>query len=310
MVHVCLGTTPALQRTMMFARVRAGEVNRAGAVFYHASGKPINVARVLRTLGEKPVLCTPLGGAAGDIVREELKKTGIDYRGVETDAETRTCITLIDKVRGDATELVEEAERMSRAEIGRLKQQFLRALTGAKMVVLSGSLAPGITEDFYADCCAAANGRSVPVILDGRGEALLRALNRWPLVVKPNRDELSGTLGKTLKTPAALRRAMRELCGRGAQWAIITMGREGAVVSDGKAFWEIPAIKIKAISPIGSGDAFAAGLSCAIGRGSEVPEACRLATACAAANALVPGAGLLRMADVRKLLRLVRIRRI
>ena len=294
---------------MIFPRVVAAEVNRASEVFFHASGKPINVARALHTLGEESLVCVPLGGRTGDICRGDLGKSGIEFEAIETKSTTRTCVTLIDQSRHEATELVQEAEKLSASEIARLKKEFLRALPGAKMALLSGSLAPGVKKDFYADCCAAAGRCGVPVILDARGPEMLRALKDRPLVVKPNRQELSATMDKPLKNRAALKRAMLDLCRQGAKWAIVTMGREGAMVCDGQKFWEIPAIQIDVVSPIGSGDAFAAGLSCAIRRGREIPDACRLATACAAANALIPGAGRLRLADVRKIEKMVRILR-
>jgi fructose-1-phosphate kinase PfkB-like protein len=171
---------------------------------------------------------------------------------------------------------------------------------------LSGKLAAGAGDDFYADCCRAA-GNGIPVILDTQGEPLLRALPLHPLVVKPNRRELSKTLGITIGDDSSLRWAICEIVGRGAKWVVITMGKDGAVASDGKSFWKIPAIEVKAISPVGSGDAFSAGLAAAIATGRAVPEACQLAAACAAANTLIPGAGVLRLEDVRRLERLARV---
>jgi tagatose 6-phosphate kinase len=308
-LHVCLGTTPALQGTMIFSRVRAGEVNRALRISYHASGKSINVARGLAVLGEEAVACTPLGGKTGDIFGADLKKLEIVSRVVKTRAVTRTCITAIDQLRGEATELVEEAGRLTAGEIAGLTKSFMRELQGASMAILSGSLAKGVMEDFYAECCAAANARGVRVILDAKGCELMRALGERPLVAKPNRLELEAALRRPLTTRPALRRAMVELCDRGAQWVIVTLGKDGAIVCDGKSFWEVPGLKIKAVSAIGSGDAFSAGLSCAIRRGKEIPEACKLATACAAANAMIPESGKFYLQDVRRLVRLVRVRK-
>ena len=125
--------------------------------------------------------------------------------------------------------------------------------------------------------------------------------------MKPNRTELAGTIGEEILDDAALKRAMVELVNRGAQWAVITMGKMGAVASDGKTFWKIPAIEVKAISAIGSGDAFSAGLAAAIVAGKDIPEACGLGSACAAANTLVAGAGFLRAEDVRSLQRMARV---
>jgi fructose-1-phosphate kinase PfkB-like protein len=94
---------------------------------------------------------------------------------------------------------------------------------------------------------------------------------------------------------------MLELIHRGAQWAVITMGEQGAAVTDGKQFWKIPVIPVDVVSAIGSGDAFSAGLAAAIASGREIPDACRLGAACAAANTLIPGAGFLRADDVHRL---------
>jgi tagatose 6-phosphate kinase len=295
---------------MIFDRVREGEVNRARDVFFHASGKSINVARGLHVLGEKAIACTPLGGEAGKILLADLKKSGIAHRVVKTFAQTRTCVTVIDRARQDATELVEEAGKMRAGEIAAMRAVFLKSLRGAEMVILSGSLAAGVKKDFYARCCAEAHAAGAKVILDARGEEMMRALECRPLVVKPNRTESGVTLGKDLGNISELKWAMRQLCERGAQWAIVTMGKAGAMVCDGRNFWEIASLKVKAVSAIGSGDAFAAGLSCAIKRGREIPEACKLATACAAANTLVPGSGKFLVEDVRKLERLVKIREV
>jgi fructose-1-phosphate kinase PfkB-like protein len=107
-------------------------------------------------------------------------------------------------------------------------------------------------------------------------------------------------LGQNIDDDASLRAGMIELCRQGPKWVIVTLGAAGAVVCDGKSFWKSLALKVRSISPIGSGDAFTAGLASSIAAGQSVPDACRLATACAAANTLVPGAGFLRIHDVKE----------
>jgi 1-phosphofructokinase family hexose kinase len=305
-MHFCLGTTPTVQQTMIFERVLGDEVNRAVEVRRASAGKAVNVGRVLHTLGEAAMVCGPVGGDTGRFVREELSACGVDHDFVESENPTRTCVTVIDRHAGTVTELVEEHAAISagvREEmLGRLKKHLPRC----RSLILSGKLAPGAGDDFYAECCRMA-GRGMPIILDGRGEALLRALPARPLVVKPNRAELAATMGAEISDDAGLRRAMMMLAERGAQWMVITMGKMGAIVSEGKAFWKIPAIEVKAISAIGSGDAFSAGLAAGIVAGQEIPEACRLGAACAAANTLIAGAGFLREEDVRRLESVVRV---
>jgi fructose-1-phosphate kinase PfkB-like protein len=87
----------------------------------------------------------------------------------------------------------------------------------------------------------------------------------------------------------------------------VTVGKDGAVVSDGRSFTTLRSPKITPVSAIGSGDSFAAGLAAGIVRGNSVPDAVKLAVACGAANALTEMAGHLSLADVERLLKQVTI---
>jgi tagatose 6-phosphate kinase len=294
---------------MIFERVTRDEVNRAVSVARGSAGKSVNVAKVLRTLGDDVMACLPLGGDTGRFIGADLDRLGIPRDTVEIAAPTRTCVTFIERGAGTATELVEESGPMSAEESAAMLARFRANLPRSRMVILSGKLAPSVGEDFYAECCRSAGELGVRVILDGRGGPLLRALSLRPMVVKPNRGELAETLGMKIADESSLKDAMVSLHKLGAQWVVVTMGREGAVIGDGKSFWKIPSLEIEVVSAIGSGDAFAAGLASAIAAGREVPDACRLAAACAAANALLPGAGNLRIEDVRRLEPLARVER-
>ena len=52
---LCIGTTPAAQWVMLFRNLTPAAVNRASITLDGAAGKSINVAKVLKTLGEQPV---------------------------------------------------------------------------------------------------------------------------------------------------------------------------------------------------------------------------------------------------------------
>src|SRR5688572_14529013 len=106
---VCLGTTPVLQRSMVFDRVTPDGVNRATAVYDYASGKSPNVARVLHTLGEDVIATGFAGGDRGAALLRDLDRAGIRNEFVLVDAPTRQCVTVIDRDSGTATELVEES---------------------------------------------------------------------------------------------------------------------------------------------------------------------------------------------------------
>src|SRR3954470_16366450 len=107
---LCLGTTPTMQRTMLFDRVEIDAVNRATEVREYASGKSVNVAKVLRTLGHNATATGFIGGARGALLQEHMERAGIGHDFVEVEAATRLCTTVIDRGSGAVTELVQESD--------------------------------------------------------------------------------------------------------------------------------------------------------------------------------------------------------
>ncbi|MEM6315939.1 MAG: PfkB family carbohydrate kinase, partial [Planctomycetota bacterium] len=203
--------------------------------------------------------------------------------------QTRLCVTVLDKHARAATEFIEEPTAVDEQAGAKLIETLARGATDGSALLLSGSLVGGLGDDFYGKCLAAAGG--VTSILDGRGAALLAALPHRPTVVKLNVEEIGLTFERPMESRSALRAAMLEVCALGAQWCIVTRGSGGAAVTDGENFWDVGTARIDTVSPVGSGDAFAAGLAVRMIGGDDVPTACRFAAACGAANAACPDAG-------------------
>jgi tagatose 6-phosphate kinase len=301
---LCVGTTPTVQRTMVFDRLAVDEVNRAAEVTEYSSGKAINVARVLTQIGEVALAAGFLGGRRGDFLEEDLKGWRIPTENVRVTGQTRLCTTLIDRAANTVTELVEEAPPASADEWSELLARIEAHLPRAKCMVFSGTQAAGGPEDL----CDRWAGRGVPIIVDARGPALRRALRTPGCVVKVNRSELAAALdvpgGSDDDAAAMLAHAPP------GGLLVVTLGKAGAIAGDGKTIWRAPAPAVQAVNPIGSGDAFAAGMAAAIARGESVEEQLRLATACAVANALTPLAGTVRPGDVDRLLREIAVTRL
>ncbi len=303
---LCIGTTPTYQRTLVFEHLVLNEVNRAAVCDDYASGKSVNVARIAKLLGGNVTTTGFIGGARGRRLRDGLSEGGIQHDFVEVQPETRLCTTVIDRKKQTVTELVEESAAVASGDWDRLRRKVARLMKAASVCVLSGSLPPNGDVDFYADTIAVARRHHVPTILDARGEPLLRAMRETGFIVKLNREELSATAGTKLKSEAALKRAMRDVCPAGGQ-IIVTMGAGGAVAWDGNAFWRIPTPTVEAINPIGSGDSFAGGLAMGIASGDKPAKAYALAAACGAANAMHPRAGYLDAKQVDRLRKTIKV---
>ena len=81
LILVC-GPNPAWQKTLFFDEFRPCEVNRARECDFRASGKGVNFARAVRTLGiARPVVHQFAGGANGCALNAWLKDEGIEFVG-------------------------------------------------------------------------------------------------------------------------------------------------------------------------------------------------------------------------------------
>lgn len=86
------------------------------------------------------------------------------------------------------------------------------------------------------------------------------------------------------------REICRRLHERGVQIAVITDGKRGAMASDGKRFYTVPAYEVEVASTVGAGDAFAAGCVSALIHGEDLQMSLRLGAANAASVVAQVGA--------------------
>src|SRR5712691_2326378 len=97
---LCIGPTPAVQRVLVFPKLALNEVNRAATTLDGAAGKSVNVAKVLKALGENPIATGFLGGDRGALVEAALKEREIETEFVRIACETRQCTTVVDESAG------------------------------------------------------------------------------------------------------------------------------------------------------------------------------------------------------------------
>ena len=304
---LCIGTTPAAQRVMIFRSLTPDAVNRAATTLDGVAGKAINVAKILKTLGAHPVATGFLGGQRGESLRAAMAEKRIESDFVRVKSPTRQCITVIDESTGTHTELVEESRPVTPADFKKFMAVIRRRIAGCRAAVMSGTIASGGPATLYHDCTRLAENAGLLSVVDAQGAALTEALKAKPGLVKPNRPELAATTGRELQSDADVMRAMRELHERGAQRVIVTAGREPALAFDGKIFRRIITPQIRVVNPIGSGDAFTAGVVLRLLCGDDLGEACRWGASAGAANALTPQPGELNRGDVTRLAKVVRV---
>jgi len=304
---LCIGTTPAAQRVMRFARLELDAVNRAQETTDSIAGKSINVSKVLHELGAEPFAVGFAGGDRGRELLDGLTLRGIQHEFVEVPARTRQCITVLDQSSHAVTELAEENHPVGVEHYWSLRAIIIRLLPGCRAVVMSGSLTPGGPVAFYREITEAANMNSVLTMVDAQGASLVEALTAQPGLVKPNRQELAATVMRTLSNDAEVIEAMREVHRRGAARVVVTAGKAPTLALDGEHLWRIETPRIPVVNPIGSGDAFSAALVWRLVQKCSLGEACRWAAAAGTANALSEVPGELKRAEVEDLAQQVRV---
>lgn len=272
-----------------------------------AGGKGMNVSRVLRTLGEEVEASGFLGGNSGDWISDEIANIGIKDSFIKTDVETRSCIAVLGK--GTQTEILEPGEKVSTNYIDKFLEFFKNNFDRFETICISGSAPQGVQDDIYKVLCEIANNKKV--ILDTSGKFLLKGIEGNPYLIKPNKEELEGMLGRELLTFSELLEGAKEIKNRGCKNLLVSLGKDGAIFIDEKNDIyrvNIPTVNIK--NPVGSGDSTIAGFAYGLNKKKSIEEILKLAMACGISNAMMDETGNIDLGVVKELFDKVKVEKI
>lgn len=286
MTVVVLTPNPAVDITYRVDSQRIGETVRVAEVTRRAGGKGINVASVLGQLGTPAVAVSPLGGAAGIWIHQEVTDRGLTSRPVPIAGETRTTVTVTDG-RMHPTVLTEPGPVLSEGEWQAVASTIAAEGRPDGYLVISGSLPGGADPVLVGAWIAQGRAAGVTTVADVSGPALLAAAAAGADLLKPNTAELLAATGLTDEQQAA-----RLLLERGAGTVIVSRGAEGLAAYDrsGRLLIEPAPARVQG-NPVGAGDAATAGLIAALCRGRSLAQGLSWAAAAGAAAVRVPWAG-------------------
>jgi tagatose 6-phosphate kinase len=300
---LCVNANAAVDKTVVVENFTLNKIHRPSLELVLPGGKSCNVARAASTLGLPAVVTGWVGGHAGNFIEAALREEGIEAAFIHTSLESRTCLSIVDPANHTLTEIYEKGRPVSEADLQAFTRLYREWLGRVDLVTLSGSLPAGVSPRLFADLALQAREAEVRAVLDTSGEALrLGVAEGRPYMLKCNRFELAELTGQPLDSLEELKQAARELAERREMLVVVTLGAAGAVAVAEQRLWLAHPPRIEAVSAVGSGDAFLAGLACGLLGGRSFGEALRLAVAAGSANALQLGAGRLALEDVEALL--------
>jgi 1-phosphofructokinase family hexose kinase len=291
---VCIAANPSIDKLFEVERLHIGAIHRPRSFTQVPGGKGLNCARAAAALGADVTATGILAGHTGRWIEEALAAEGVERQFVWAEGESRACLSVATTEDGLLTEFYERGPDIEPGVWERLEGLLDDIVSDASLTTISGSLPPGVTADGYLRLAEIASEHGARVAIDAEPDALAHALKAQPAIVKVNADEAAAFLGWPVATEAEAAAAAREIRARMASpdaIAIVTRGVEGALVC--RSADEVMRARLyeRGPYPVGSGDAFLAGLATALDRDEGWEAALRLALGSAAANAERPGAG-------------------
>ncbi|MCR5735371.1 MAG: 1-phosphofructokinase family hexose kinase, partial [Lachnospiraceae bacterium] len=251
----------------------AGGLNRCEAEGIRNGGKGINVSLTLKNLGVDSTALGFIGGFTGDKIRADVEAAGINAQFTQVNGQcSRINVKLTHKAVSSLAGVCQETEingngiRISEDDIRDLYDK-LDMLGNGDILIMSGSVCPGLNDGAYADIMDRLSGRGIVFIVDTSGRALSLAVKKHPFLVKPNVNELLGLYNEDVKTP---KEAALKLIYEGASNVLVSMGEDGAmlITDDKRTFKQaIPSVEEFGasngghkgiVSTIGAGDSMLA----------------------------------------------------
>jgi 6-phosphofructokinase 2 len=299
---------PAIDIFVSVARVEPTRKLRCSAPKRDPGGGGINVARVAHRLGSSVAAIYPTGGAIGKLLQRLVEREGIDSVTTPSHVETRENFTAYEQETGTQYRFVLPGSALHKAEWEACLDKLATLPEKPKIVVASGSIPPGVPEDFFASVARHAKNFGAKMVLDSSGAALKAALTEGITLIKPNLVEFSDLVGSPLDTDAdQIAAARRLIADKRVEAVALTLGEDGALLVTADGAWRSHPMQIEVVSAVGAGDSFLGGMVAAIAAGKRLDEAFRVGVAAGSAAVTSLGTELCHEADVKRLIDEVKI---
>lgn len=278
----------------------------------HPGGGGINVSRIIHNLGGNSCALFPCGGYTGNQLQQLLQKEGLTTHPLSINSETRQSFSVHETSSGKDFRFLLPGHTLDE-NTATSCLTYIRALNPKpRYVVASGSLPPGISENFYARISSLAQSMGSMFVLDTSGEPLKHALDAGGIYLfKPSLQELEAFTGLTLSTESSQLKAARAIILAGqAKIVVLSLGADGALLVSAQGAFKARSVPVSPVSTVGAGDSVVGGMVWALAQGMEIEQALGYGMAGAAATITNPHGEMGKATDIQSLLDQVRITRI
>ncbi len=278
--------SPCIDVDMEVDSLSVGKTNKiiSKRIFY--TGKAINIAIGLARLKADVMATGFMYEENGNMFEQELHREGVPYSFIWNKGRVRENYKFIDD-KSMLTEVNDVSLAVSEEKQRELLELVARLSKNCDGIIISGGLAKGMKPDFYNKVL-----KSVPSnvckIVDSEGERLTEALKCGVQLVKPNLEELEQTLKRTITSKEEMLKGCNEILAQGAKYILLSLGKRGAVLTDGDKCYHCKSVNVAMNSTVGAGDAMVAAASSALISGASMQDILRCGVAAGTAAVTLP----------------------
>lgn len=301
---------PSMDLTLSIDGFAYGGLNRVQSEQSDAAGKGMNVALAAARLGVSSACVGFLQKESAAPFTTKLLENGVAGDFVSCPGRVRTNIKLRDEKTGRITEINQSGRTVTDAQMKKMNALIAAHAKAGDFMVFAGSLPPGCPTDYYRTLMEIAAKNGCLCVLDADGARLSAGIGAKPFLVKPNRYELELLTGEKLDSVSDICRAAGSIIARGVRVVAVSLGPDGALITDGNEFLAAKAAKIDVRSTVGAGDSMVAALTAGFHEKKSLAEAFRMGMACSAAACMTEGTRTFEMRAYTHLLPMIEITRI
>lgn len=299
---VTLTMNPAVDKSAEVDHVGPDKKLRCERPRFEPGGGGVNVSRAAARLGGESLCLFTAGGVQGELLQQLIAQEPFELRRLEVSGRTRVNLTVYETSSGSQYRFGMPGPELSEDEWRGILKTLEELDPAPEFLVASGSLPPGVPDDFYARVADIGAEREAKVVVDTSGTPLAEATEAGLYLLKPNLRELADLTGMDLEDEADQEQAAQRLVSQGkVQAVVLSLGAAGAllVTEDGRRRLRAPTVSIR--SKVGAGDSMVAGMVLALARGEGFENAVRFGVAAGAAAVKTPGSELCRREDAEAL---------
>ncbi|KEO74038.1 1-phosphofructokinase family hexose kinase [Anditalea andensis] len=300
---VTLTLNPSLDKHTYTERLLPDKKLRCDEPVYEAGGGGINVSRAIKIMGGESLAIYVAGGPAGEQLEKLLREEGIEQYIIKIEQPTRENLTVIEKSTANQYRFGMPGSEVGEAALKECISVIEELPDEVEFLVASGSLPPGVAEDFYAQLAEIANRKGIKYIVDTSGKALEKTADKGVYLLKPNLGELSQLAGKEEISAIEQEAIAQEIISKGkAEILVVSLGPRGAMLATKDQVEYVVPPTIKQKSTVGAGDSMVAGLVLALSRGENLRDVVQRGVAAGTAATMTAGTELCRNEDVETIL--------